>query len=483
MNERKVLEVTYTAFDASYQNASLRYIRGFQDADSTTPTAGTLDDPRSAVFPVRPDVRDTKVFSFAYRGEVRFLVCKIFTSQPGEVSQIGRWSMLMAPTPPLGAWATLARDIVFKDKAGNYVLSNPYGLTQVGHTLYLAEYDTKKVWRLGDNEINGLDDKEEHTLTEDPLDLSGKVDADAKGQAIIALKPASGSTSVFVLFTVSTVDSTNPAVVIHYPGILVRLTVGTGGALTFSAMVTVGKNPLELVPITDGNGLMSILITAVGDMQKAGVSNGVASNISCVPAFGDWSDYEEEGAPVLITGDPDGAYDFHAVGVSYRADSAGVVYILTLIYAEDYAGTNWNLYKTNVSYLLSLSEVTISEALNPTNFTLIDYGTEDPGWFWELLYETGSDATKDRLWFVRGSAILACPALAYPPAHPVNPVPPDASYRYFNIGERDGDIGGANIDWIDLSVETVNQIAAGHSLKRSIRATVPAGAVSTTEDD
>jgi hypothetical protein len=159
------------------------------------------------------------------------------------------------------------------------------------------------------------------------------------------------------------------------------------------------------------------------------------------------------------------------------------VYILTLIYAEDYAGTNWQLYRITVADLLGLSEQTIGQAISAGKLSMIDYGEEDPGYFWQLLYETGSDSTKDRLYFFRGSALLVCPALAYPATHPVNPVPPDASYRYFNVGERDGDIGGAVVDWADVSAETVNQIAAGHSLKHSVQANIPAGAISPEEDD
>jgi hypothetical protein len=482
MNERKVLEVTYTSFDASYQNGSLRYIRGFQDANCAAPaTVGTLDDPRSAGFPMRPDVRDTKVFSFAYRGEVRFLACKVFTTQVGSASQAGKWSLLMAPTPPLGAWAVLAKDIQLKDKAGNLILANPFGLAQVGHTLYIAEYDNKKIWSLGVNELNGLGDGEEYALTEDPVDLSANVKADAKGQAIIALTPASGSASLFVLFTVSRVNATNPADLEHDSGILVRLNVDNNGDYVFNAKVTVGLNPQELVPVAKTNGDSYLLIPAVGGMQNAGLSNGTESNITCVSSFGDWEDYEEEVAPILLTGDEDGTYDFHDLGASYRADNNGVVYILTLIYAAGYAGTNWQLYRITVADLLGLNKQTIGEAITAGKLTLIDWGEEDPGYFWQLLYETGSDVNNDRLYFFRGSALMVCPAKAYP-AHPVTPVPPDNSYRYFGIGERDGDIGGVNVDWADLSIETVSQIAAGHSLKRSVQANVPAGAISEEEN-
>jgi hypothetical protein len=480
MNERKVLELSYTSFDSQYTNGSLRYIRGFQDANSSANpvTVGTLDDPRSAGFPMRPEVADTKIFSFAYRGEVRFLVCKV-----GSGSQAGKWSLLMAPTPPLGAWAILARDIQLKDKSGNFVLANPYGAAQAGRTLYIPEYDSKKVWSIGVNELNGLEDNADYTLSADPLDLGipapgAALPANAQGQAIIALSPATGSPSVFVLFTVSTVTSNPPPQLTQDPGILARLTVGSNGVLSYDTKVTVGRNPQELVPVTDNSGVTRILIPAIGGMQKAGSSNGGDSNITSVPAFGSWSSYAQIGAPVLLKGDggsTGGAtYDIHDLGASYRANNGdGFVYILTLIYAAGYAGTNWRLYRITVADLLSLSNTTISDALD-AGLESKDSGMGTSGYFWQLLYETGSDDTKDRLYFFRGAALLVCPAKAYPAT--VATVPPNASYRYFNVGEKDGDIGGDVVDWADLSIETVNQIAAGHSLKRSVQASVPKGA-------
>jgi hypothetical protein len=266
---------------------------------------------------------------------------------------------------------------------------------------------------------------------------------------------------------------------------LARLTVSGVGALTYDTKITVGPNPQEIVPVADSNDTY-LLVPAIGGMQNGGSSNGVKSIISCVPAYGDWSTtaYPNGVAPVLLTGDASGAYDFKDVAASYRADnSGGVVYILTCINDTGFYSTSWKLYKTTVGVLIGLSNKTIAAAVQDGNLTEVDWATGSPGWFWELLYETGDDDTKDRLWFFRGSAILACPALAYP-ARPVSVNnPANGSYRYFNFGEKDGQIGGANIDWADLTIETVRQIEAGHSLKRGVRASVPAGAATGGEEE
>jgi hypothetical protein len=475
MNERKALEVTYTSLDGDFRNPTVRYIRGFQDANSGTPTVGTLDDPRNAGIPLLPDTKDPKIFSFSYRGDVFFLLCRVVTPVVGDPSTEGRWSLIMAPTPPLGAWALLARDITLKAN-GTAVLANPYGLAQIGNTLYIIEYDTQRIYSLGVNELNGLPDGADFVLDGPRVDLTAQLaEPDAKAQAIIAMTPASGSPIVAALFTVSAVDDPDEPELIHKNGILARL-VFVNGVLTYDTKVYVGKNPQELVPVMD-----KLLIPAIGGMQKAGASNTTNTNISCVSTFGSWSGYGGT-APILVTGDQSGTYDFKAIGASYRQDGQGWVYILMLINNAGFVSTNWQLYRIKIVDLLALNNVNIG-SIPAGKIAMIDWGEEDPGWFWELLYETADTSTKDRLWFFRGSAILSCPALAYPD-HPVSHTEPsNGSYRYFDFGEKDGNIGGANIDWADLTIETVRQIAAGHSLKRGARAATPAGAAAAAEEE
>jgi hypothetical protein len=383
----------------------------------------------------------------------------------------------MAPTPPLGAWALLARDIKLKAN-GVAVLANPYGLAQIGNTLYIVEYDTQRIYSLGVNELNGLPDGAEFTLDEPCVDLTAQLnEPDAKAQAIIAMTPATGNPIVAVLFTASAVDDPDDPELTHKRGILARLIVGATGTLTYDAKVLVGRNPQELVPVMD-----KLLIPAIGGMQKEGSSNGLNTNISCVSIFGSWSGYAQNTAPILVTGDPSGTYDFKAIGASYRQDGQGWAYILMLINNAGFVSTNWQLYRIKIVDLLALNNVRIG-SIPTAKITMIDWGVEDPGWFWELLYETADAPTKDRLWFFRGGAILSCPALDYPD-HPVSSTEPsNGSYRYFDFGEKDGDIGGANIDWADLTIETARQIAAGHSLKRGGRAAVPAGAAAAAEEE
>ncbi|MDR3147352.1 MAG: hypothetical protein LBU00_03120 [Treponema sp.] len=467
------LLLTYSVLNKGYKNGQVRFLRGQQDADSATPSAGTVENPRDTGIPMLPTVADPKIFSFAYRGDVRFLLCKVNTPVPGTPSVEGLWSLLLAPTPPYGVWGPLARDIVLKDSSGNAVLANPYGVAQNGDTLYIAEYDSQKVYALGVNELNGLADGASYTLTKPVLDLgpgtTANLPANAKAQAIITLTDANKKVWVFVLYIVANASGST-----HQNGVLVRLSANSSGNLSYDTTannkVNVGRNPQEIIPVTETNGNITLLIPAIGGMQQTGSSNGTNSNITFVPAFGAWSYGLSNTAPVLLTGDPmpssgePTVYDIRAIAAPSRADSNGVVYILTGTMGEYYT-MNWALYKTTVGTLLSIQG---TPTLSTSGLTAVDSDTGSMTIFLDILYENGETSAQDRLWFFRTTPLLVCPAAAYP-ASP-SPTPPTQAYRFFDYGESEGNIGGYNVDWADLSIETVRQIAAGTSLKRSVRA-------------
>jgi hypothetical protein len=368
----------------------------------------------------------------------------------------------------------MARDITLQ--YGNAdAATNPYGVAQVGDRLYIVDYDSQKIYTLGVNEINGLADGESYTLTEAPFDLgpgtAAGLSADAKGQAIIAL--ANGSTNyVYALYTVS-----NKPSVYQAPGVLVRMRVDkTTGALTYETKVSVGMNPQEIIPVIPTGGTPTLLIPAVGGIQKDGKTNGTASNIVSVPAFAaSWSS-----ATYLITGDnspaTNPAYDIHAIAAPLRPDNDGVVYILTLEYAANYAGTDWALYQTTVNNLLTRIGTQISQT---PGIARIDSNVGDAaGYFWSILYENGATADNDRLWFFRGAPLLVTPASAYTP-----PPQSGTANRFFPVGNNRGQIGGVEVDWADLTSETLRQAGAGVSLKRGFRSVIKAPKAAETEEE
>jgi hypothetical protein len=455
----KQVLMTYSVLDGDYQNPSMRYLRGLQDALSSVPNIGTIDDPRDTNVPLLSTDPDPKMFSFVGSDDgVRVLLSKVVTPVSG-TAPFTTWTLLGASTS--GTWTTLAKDIVLATPGlkNQAVATNSYGVAQIGRWLYIVDYDSQKIYTLGISELNGLADGTVHTLLRAPLDLSANLPADAKGQAIIALtKPATTdpvAPAVPYLFALYT-NSADPLTT-QEEGYLVRLTVDAAtGALTYDTQCEVGKNPQEIVPLTGTDKTTYLTIPCVGGIQQAGGNNGTDSQIQKVSAF------DELEPETLVIGTTGSTYDIFAIAGPSRAGDDGVVYILTYDYDANYA-TNWRLYQTTVSILLSQASTPLNSL--PINFTAIDSGSAAPGYFWNILYENGSADTKDRLWFFRGSALLATPALAYAPAPQTG-----VTNRFFDVGDAANQIGGENVDWVDLTIETVNQAAAGVSLKRSVQA-------------
>ena len=463
MSDKQVI-VTYSVLDDLYNNGSIRYIRGLPDADSSAPTVGTLDNPSDTGVPLLPTDPDPKLFSFAYKGEARMLLAKV-TTTPGVIPSSAAWSLIAVPSPAYRGWNTLARDIRLQ-YGGVDVATNPYGVAQAGDWLYIVDYDSQKIYTLGVNELNGLPDGATYTLTQAPLDLgpgtAANLSADAKGQAIFALANG-GATYLFALYITMNASYT------HSPGYLVRLTVhAASGAPSYGIQTRVGLNPQEIVPGFPTTGAPTIFIPAIGGTQQAGTTNGTASVISSVHAFGAWPIT----ATVALAGDPAAtpptAHDFHAIAAPARADDNGVVYILNVDYNASYSGSDWELYQTTVSGLLNVPTGT---QISNAGFTVVDRGSGDPGYFWEILYENGAAAVNDRLVFFKGSPIYITDAGAYG-----SPSVTAGPYKYYDLGNALGQIGGQNVDWADLTSETLRQAASGVSLKHATRISLKAAA-------
>jgi hypothetical protein len=470
MADKQVL-LTYSVLDDSYSNGSIRYLRGLRDAAAWVPDVGTIDNPSDTGVALLPSDADPKLFSFVYKGEARMLLAKVKTV-PGSASS-ATWTLLAVPNPAFGGWNSLARDITLQD-GKMPAATNPYGVAQVGNWLFIVDYDSQKIYILGVNELNGLADGSTYTLTQAPIDLgpgtTAGLSADAKGQAIIALSNG-GNDYLYALYTVSYDPST-----VQDPGILVRLTVDRAtGALTYDTQTTVGANPQEIVPVTPSGGGTQLLIPAIGGIQNAGATNGIDSNISAVPAFSAW----QKLAPVLVTGNAKPgatpAYDFHAIAAVLRPDDNGVIYMLTIDYAANWAGNDWAFYRTTVSNLLGL---TGSPEIQNAGFTLVDSGNAPAGYFWSILFENGAVAANDRLWFFRGTPLLVTPALTY-----TAPPQAGAANAFYDFGENADQIGGQNVDWADLTIETLRQAAAGVSLKRSFRSVIKAPKAAGEEEE
>ena len=370
----------------------------------------------------------------------------------------------------------------------------------MGDVLYFIDYESRRIVILGADELEGM--AGDYTPLQTPFPFPAAVlPTEAKGQALIIL-----GDKLYALYIV-----TGQQALEHDPGVLCRLNIHSNGALTYdNAQVTVGLNPQAIIPVTDEEGAVQLLIPAIGGYQKDdGTTNGTYSNITCVPALGDWDHYVEEGTPVLLTGDPapssgggsgeesgsskdtesdpatPTAYDIHAVAAGMRGPS-NMLYILTQIYndlpapstpetREDEDATEkafWKLYRITVGDFLNLKPV----SGDPPTLTQAEYqGLEAidegevysivPGgiYFWDLLYAQTDEVSDagDLLWAALGTPILVTRAAEEGYGAP------DSAHE--NAYVMFGFNGGNNVNAIDMTIEVINQAKRGGvSLKRGL---------------
>jgi hypothetical protein len=463
--------------DAKYLNHTLRYLAGKQDADATVSSLGTLGNPQDTYIPVLASEEDLKEFSYVFKNGVRMLVAKIDTPTAGQTSLPVRWSLIAVPKTPFQTWATLTRDIKFKLSAdGPLITGNPNGVAQVGDDLYIIDYDSKKIYIVGVNEINGLPHGSEYVLTKTPIDLSTFVTQDnAKGQAIIAHKDGDGKDCLFALYL--NYDSEEKE---HSNGILVRLKKNTAGtAFVPDVKTLVGKNPQEIIAVTLSTGVVHLLVPAIGGEQNATLSNFENSTITSVPAFD--TAWPTAAIPRLTGnlvsssgGAPSG--DFRAIASTHRADNLGNVYIMLSRFDKaDFSEIIYQIYRTSVALLLNGMGQSVDDAVAAGILTPVESGTviSPPPvdgspygiYYSNILYVGGDEPRNDLLIVFRGSEMLVTLPDAYgsPQVESGNP------YRVFAIGNHEGDLGGENVNSIEVLVEALRQALAGTSGKRGVR--------------
>jgi hypothetical protein len=452
--------LSYTVLDNLYQNPSLKFILG--EKGGTTGALNTLETnpadsgvpfPSEQVISGETYSQDPVLFSFLYGSDVRALMANIVTDPPNP-SEEARYSLLYLPREAGGVWSVLARNILLTTDGSTPVATNPHGIAQVGNDLYIIDYDTQLIYQLGTNELNGLADGTAITLANAPFDVGSAAGLPiyARGQAIIALTQG-GTTNLYALY----IDSEDQT--LYEPSVLVKLSVGSGGALTYVGKVEdLGRNAQEIIPVTDTNGI-TLLIPSIGGAQHYdGTTNGMDSRIEAVPAFtGTFA------ATILLTGDETvatpAAGDIHAIAASSR-DNVGPVFILAGYYTDDGEFFTWAIYQTIVARLLNLSGQTISAAVTSGALNLAESQNNDGnGYFWDLFYELGDSAKGDRLWKALGTPVTVTLAANYN----------DPSAVTYARGMGVGHIGNANMNSADLTSEMIRQVRSGVSFKHGLR--------------
>jgi hypothetical protein len=464
------LLMAYSVLNESYRNGLVKKIEGPAAADADT--VAQINNPDETYVPLGTAEGDPKLFSYAYGQDPMVLIARV-TTTPGTQPSSCLYT-LAAPDAGGGkAWKILARDIVLN--VVNNAATNPYGLAQVGTKIYLIDYDTlynsQYIYPLGVNELNGLPPGDHH-LDFAPFDVgtAAGLPATAKGQAIIALKDASGNSFLYALYTDNnlTTGAWGASVLVKLQ--VVPVTGINPSGLVYVDQVSLALNAQEIIPVTYSNAV-KLLIPSIGGPQKYdGTTNGTASKIQLVDPFPSTSPWT---AADLITGDPSGtagSYDIRAVAAPAQDNANADVFILTGTMGTDYR-QNWTLYRSTLSKILTASNTTLSGAVSQGILTMKDSGTSSPGSYWDIYIETGTVPKGNRLYFLRGSPIQVVSAYSY-----------STGGKIFDAGYGAGDIGGLNVDSAVLVAETLRQAALGVSYKRGLRG-APAQAAKAPEEE
>jgi hypothetical protein len=509
VKENKIL-ISYTIEDQGFQQAKLMYVAGKEDAGKGN--LGTIVLPKPAEdVEIAPTLPDPVVFSYANTKGNNIRLREVLAKIDSDADPLRASTCTLTVLVPEvdDNWVSLTKDVTLvltppPDTKADPVpaLRNPHGMAEAGEWLYFVDYESRHIAMVKKEILENVAQGDKLVVPIFDLSSAFAGDANAKGQAIIAL-----GGKLYVLYISADAGATE-----HEPGHLIRLSIdGTTGALAVETKTRVGKNPQSIIPVMrkeNGVDVVYLLIPAIGGEQGyEGTTNGTDSDIRVVPALGSWPDPEEgESAEVVVTGDayppppppnppaaagaeepePEDpepnptptAYDIHAVGAAMRGGDSRL-FILTQIYDSDAKKAYWRLYQISVSDFLDLrtktgAPLTLTQA---TKLTSGDLEVQDGGvmvtpdlefaddiYFWDFLYEQTlrKDDKEDRIWLVLGSPFLVTKAWKY--GSPTMVDPEANPFAMFSC------IGGVNVNSVDLTIETLHQAQREVSLKRGMRA-------------
>ncbi|MDR3115361.1 MAG: hypothetical protein LBU25_07565 [Treponema sp.] len=454
---------TYTVTDIDFQDTKLYHI----DRDDEDPDVlGGIQDPVDKNTDPEPEVPSQDVVVHSYSGSgrnsLRFLVGKITTlpSKWGQTSETCVYTELDDSWEVVGDFS----DITLVERGSNTpAATDPHGFAQIEDMLYIVDYDSTKIWLLGNEELAGAGGST-LTLANAPIDIpigtvlprlppSSPTEAyQYHGNGIVALQDENKDWYLFALFIVSNnVPTPNAPPEPYLDSQLVRIKVSgtTGGAMD---VVPVGPNAVDMDVVNDAQGKpMAILISAIGGSQKADATSDVNSRISKVSGL-----FLPTLTPTtLLTGDDIG--DFRGLAMYKDGNDNEKVCILTGYFSEHYTGFNWALYWIDAGNLLAMPEETpISAVIEEGPLHPIGSETSDPGYYWSIMAGGG------RLVFIKGSAMVIMDADNPEPAFGGNNVT-------FGKGSGAGEIGNINANSIDFTEATLERIALEQRTLKLIR--------------
>jgi hypothetical protein len=283
--------LSYTVLDNIYENGSLKYISGEEDATATA--LGTVNDYSESGVDVS-SIPDPVVFTYTSGADVRALVGKI----QSKYLQPSTCAYSLYNTTAASTWGDpLGKDITLLYDGIPIPAANPHGIAQVGNYIYLIDWETQYIYIIGVDELVGKSGPYE--LQTPPFNVADKVGdftpinwnnttvKAEKGQAIIALNDRNGNNYLYALYLVS--DNSDP-LPNYDPSKLVKMSVNTNdGSLTYTqgdVVVDLSPNATEIIPVNngDGTGGITLLVPGIGGAQGYTPNTGY-SYICGISAF------------------------------------------------------------------------------------------------------------------------------------------------------------------------------------------------------
>jgi hypothetical protein len=369
---------------------------------------------------------------------LRFIVGKIVTqpAQLGKTSDTCLYAELDASYDQLGDRADIP---LAYNNPPTPAATDPHGFAQIDQTLYIADYDSTKIWLLGAEALVGAPPEPAPLVLTNAIDVVGVLpelssDFQYHGNGIVALQDENDDWYLFALFIASNNDPTPQKPPTPYaPSQLVRIKLNSAktGAAKLD-IVSLGLNAVDMDVV--GN---NILISCIGGMQQGGSNNGAASNITKVYNLFSTDLVEEDNTTVLMIGDELG--DFRSIAL----DGNKVYIVIGYFNDKNYTGVDWKLYWILANDLLTLLANTPISTIGSGVLHPIQADTGTGGWFWALMAGAG------RLLFVKGSEMVI-----FDESTLIDPPPPPPSSVIFTRGTDPGQIGGMNINSLDYTEGT-----------------------------
>lgn len=290
-------------------------------------------------------------------------------------------------------------------KVGNdYVAINPRASAVIGDHLYLAEYDSVKIYQIALADLEStLSSGVDYITPVGVLDLAEEPTPNAAlGHGVQLL--AIGSELHFLYMAATNPWGTTPAAADYKPSVVSKILVDAGdGSMTFDSYAEVGKNGFDLVPFTVSDET-HLFVPCLGGIQQYGYTNADDSVLDAVQISDMTKKTLLKGAVSTqpgVTWPPVSSstyFDIHGFAVN----EAGVCYLL-LNSLSQYMANYWKVFKADAASLLAIATPTsLNDQFDNSSPVAQQLGANgDNGNYPVIMFENAALPLNSRVWFVK----------------------------------------------------------------------------------